>query len=182
MIAKAPFVITAGLGSGPRSPPGGDRQGGARQAGWARAVAYGPGMARIEITHDFALPVERVYAYLAEHEHLGPLFGAKVTRLRDGADSRNGVGSARRLKVGPLPEFTETVTKAVPDELIEYRITEGSPLRDHVGTMTFAPKGTGSTLTYVIAFGAVVPGLDKLIALGLERNVRKGLASVDARA
>ncbi len=139
-------------------------------------------MAHIEITQDFALPVERVYDYLAEHENLGPLFGAQVTRLRDGDDSRNGVGSARRLKVGPLPPFTETVTKAVPNELIEYRITQGSPLRGHVGTMTFAAKGTGSTLHYVIAFGAVVPLLDKVIAVGLERSVRKGLATVDAKA
>jgi hypothetical protein len=38
-------------------------------------------VARVDITHDFGLPAERVYAYLAEHEHLGPLFGAKITRL-----------------------------------------------------------------------------------------------------
>ncbi len=139
-------------------------------------------MAHIEITQDFALPVERVYAYLAEHENLGPLFGAAVTRVRDGATARNGEGSVRSLKLGPLPAFQETVTKAVTDEVIEYRITKGSPLRDHVGVMTFAPKGTGSTLRYVIDFGAVVPGLDKAIAFGLERSVRKGLATVDAKA
>ena len=139
-------------------------------------------MQRIEITQDFALPVERVYSYLAEHENLGPLLGAKITRVRDGHDSRNGVGSVRSLKLGPLPAFEETVTQAVPNELIEYRITKGSPLRRHRGEMRFAPAGSGSRLTYVIEFGAVVPGLDRVIAKGLERGIRTNLPAVDARA
>ncbi|MCW2613491.1 MAG: hypothetical protein JWN08_485 [Frankiales bacterium] len=139
-------------------------------------------MQRIEITHDFALPVERVYAFLSEHENLGPLFGARISRVRDGDSSRNGTGSVRSLKVGPLPAFEETVTRAVTDELVEYRITKGSPLKDHRGEMRFAPKGSGSTLTYVIEFGAAVPLVDVLVKAGLERNVRKGLRTVDARA
>lgn len=139
-------------------------------------------MQRIEITQTFTLPVERVYAFLSEHENLGPLFGAHITRVRDGASSRNGVGSVRSLKLGPLPAFEETVTQAVPNELIEYRITKGSPLRNHRGEMRFASAGTGSTVTYVIEFGAVVPGLDVIVKAGLERNVRKGLKTVDATA
>ena len=139
-------------------------------------------MQRIEISQDFALPVERVYAYLSEHEHLGPLFGARITRVRDGDTSRNGVGSVRSLRVGPLPAFEETVTQAVPNELVEYRITKGSPLERHRGEMRFAPKGSGSTLTYVIEFGAKVPLLARAVKVGLERNIRKGLKTVDLKA
>lgn len=139
-------------------------------------------MQRIEIDHDFTLPVERVYLYLAEHENLAPLFGAKVARVRDGDTSRNGVGSVRQLRVGVLPPFEETVTEAVPNERIDYRITKGSPLRHHRGSMVFSTTGTGSHLHYVIEFGAVVPGLDRLIKPGLERVVRKGLGTVDANA
>ena len=139
-------------------------------------------MQRIEIRQDFTLPVERVYAYLSEHENLGELFGATITRLSDGRDSRNGVGSVRSLKLPVLPAFEETVTKAVPNELVEYRITKGSPLRDHRGEMRFASAGSGSTLTYVIEFGAVVPGLDRLIAPGLRKSIVQGLKTVDAKA
>ena len=115
-------------------------------------------MQRIEIDHAFAKPVERVYAHLAEHENLGPLFGAKVTRVRDG-DS-----------------------EAIENELIRYRITKSSPLRGHHGELRFTPQGTGSHLRYVIEFGAVVPGLDRVIKLGLERSVRAALPRVDERA
>jgi uncharacterized protein YndB with AHSA1/START domain len=136
-------------------------------------------MQQIRISQDFALPVQRVYAYLAEHENLGPLFGARVTRLCDGATSRNGVGSVRRLKVGPMPAFEETVTEAVENERLGYRITKGSPLRDHRGLMEFRPTATGS---HLIEFGTAVPGLDRVIKLGLQRSIRRGLATLDATA
>jgi uncharacterized protein YndB with AHSA1/START domain len=138
---------------------------------------------RVHVEQDFERPVERVFAYLAEHEHLEPVFGARIVRLRDGDDGhRNGVGSVRRLKVGPLPAFDETVTEYVPDELIRYRITKGSPLRDHEGVMRFSPRGRGAHLAYTITFGAVVPGVDRLVKAMLDRNIARGLRRVDAAA
>lgn len=138
-------------------------------------------MQKITVEQDFTLPVERVFAFLAEHENLTALFPAKVTRIRDGVDgSRNGVGSARSLRIAILPPFVETTTKVVENELIEYRITKGSPLRDHLGRMAFSsrPDG-GSHLRYEIQFRAVVPLLDLVIAKGLERDVRKGVKKVE---
>jgi len=137
---------------------------------------------RIEIEHDFAVPVDRAFAYLSEHENLGPLFGAQVTRVRDGETSRNGVGSVRSLKVGPLPAFDETVTALVPNERIEYRITRGGPLRSHHAVMSLSPNGTGSHLRYVIEFGAVVPGLDRVVKAMLVRSITANLSAVDANA
>ena len=141
-----------------------------------------PHMQRIEIEHGFAVPVDRAFAYLSEHENLGPLFGARVTRVRDGETSRNGVGSVRSLKVGPLPAFDETVTVVVPNERIEYRITRGGPLRAHHGVMSLSPDGTGSHLHYVIEFGAVVPGLDRVVKAMLVRSITANLPAVDANA
>jgi hypothetical protein len=139
-------------------------------------------MQRIEIDHDFSLPVERLYAYLSEHENLGPLFGAKIARVRDGDSERNGTGSVRQLRVGILPPFEETVIDAVPNQKIDYRITKGSPLRNHRGSMIFTSTGSGSHLNYVIEFGAVVPGLDRVVKPVLEGNIRKGLQTVDSLA
>jgi len=141
-------------------------------------------MQRIVIGHDFTLPPERVFAYMSEHENLGDLFGAEVKRIRDGTDgSRNGVGSVRSLKVGPFPAFEETVTEVVPNELIRYRITMGSPLRDHEGSMRFTPNPDGGThLHYEISFRGAVPGLGAVIAPGLRRNIVKGLGRVDSAA
>ncbi|HET6832185.1 MAG TPA: SRPBCC family protein [Solirubrobacterales bacterium] len=140
-------------------------------------------MQRLIFDHDYALPPDRVFAYLSEHENLAGLLGAKITRLRDGNDGhRNGVGSARELRVGPTPPFEETVTEFVPDELIAYEITKGSPLKDHRGEMRFTREGDGTHLHYEIAFSSKLPGLDFIVAQGLKRNITKGLAQVETAA
>jgi hypothetical protein len=121
---------------------------------------------------------------LSEHEHLGPLFGARITRLRDGDTERNGTGSVRRLKIGPLPALEETIVEAVPDRLIRYRITKGgAPIRDHEGVMRFTETASGGThLHYTIQLGSSVPLADRVVKAGLTRNIRRGLAQVDAKA
>jgi uncharacterized protein YndB with AHSA1/START domain len=138
-------------------------------------------MQRIEIDQNFALPVERVFAYLSEHENLATIFGVKVARVRDGHDSRNGAGSVRQLRIGLLPPFEETVTSLVPNERIEYQISKGSPLKDHRGVMEFSAQGSGSHLHYVIEFNAA-PGLAQVVKFGLERSIRNGLTGVDSAA
>ncbi len=134
-------------------------------------------MQRVIIDHDFQAPVEQTFEFLSEHENLGVTLGAEITRLRDGTDgTRNGVGSVRQLKVGPLPPFEETVTEVVPNELIRYRITKGSPLRDHSGDMRFTANPDGTThLHWEISFRGAVPGVAFVVAKGLERNIPKGL-------
>lgn len=136
------------------------------------------------VDRDFSKPPERVFDYMAEHENLAELFGAKVTRLQDGRDGeRNGVGSVRKLNVGPGPAFEETVTEFERPRRIVYRITKGSPMRGHVGVMTFEPDGRGGTrLHYDIRLASPIPGLALIVRAALTRSVEKGLATVEREA
>lgn len=137
----------------------------------------------VHVERDFAKPPERIFAYLAEHENLADVFGAKVTRLRDGeAGERNGVGSCRRLQVGPLPPFEETVTEFVPGERIVYRITKGSPLRGHVGEMTFTAANGGTRFVYDIRLASPVPGLALIVHTVLTRSITRALPAVERDA
>lgn len=136
----------------------------------------------VHVEHRFEKPPERIFAYLAEHENLAEMFGAKVTRLRDGDTERNGVGSVRQLKTGPMPAFEETVTEFAPGERIVYRITQGSPLRGHVGVMTFAPAGGGTDFVYDIRIAAPVPGLAAIVTAALTRSITRALPSVESGA
>ncbi len=140
--------------------------------------------APLHVEYDFTKPPERVFAHLAEHENLEPLLGARITRLRDGTDGeRNGVGSSRRLKIGPLPPFVETVTEVVAGERIVYRITEGSPLKDHVGVMRFSPTVAGGThLDYDINLSSDIPLVARIVNASLKRSILKALPEVDRRA
>ena len=119
-----------------------------------------------------------IFAYLAEHENLAEVFGAKITRLRDGEDGeRNGVGSVRQLQIGPVPPFEETVTEFVPPERIVYRITKGSPLRGHVGVMTFDPDGRAARASSTTsASPRRSPGLALLVRASLTRSINASAA------
>ena len=134
----------------------------------------------VHVTHDFSAPVERVFAYLAEHENLAPLFGVRVERVRDGETARNGVGSCRRLSFHGLLPFEETVTELVPNERIVYRITRGSPMRGHEGVMAFASLRNGGTrLDYRIQLGSPVPGLALIVSRVLAGRIAGGLRKLD---
>ena len=137
----------------------------------------------VHVEHHFEKPPAAIFAYLAEHENLADVFGAKITRLSDGQDGeRNGVGSVRRLQIGPLPPFEETVTEFVRPERIVYKITKGSPLRGHVGVMTFAPEGAGTRFVYDIRLASPVPGLALIVRTALTRSITESLAAVDRGA
>ena len=132
-------------------------------------------MATVHETYDFDAPVERVYAWFSEHSNLKTLFGIDVERIKEGETDPNGVGSVRKLSLKGIMPFEETVTEAIPNERIEYRVTKGTPLRDHLGVMVFSSTGDGrSHVDYTITFDAAVPGLDKAVAAGLSRSIRRG--------
>jgi uncharacterized protein YndB with AHSA1/START domain len=135
----------------------------------------------VHIEHRFSKSPERIFAHLAEHENLAEVFGAKVTRLRDGdGGERNGVGSVRQLRIGPLPPFEETVTEFVAGERIVYRITKGSPLRGHVGVMSFASdSGDGTAFVYDIRLASPIPGLALLVRAALTRSITQALGKVE---
>ncbi len=140
---------------------------------------------RVHLVREFKTPVERVFNFLAEHENLGKLFGAKICRVCDGSDgTRNGVGSARELAIGPLPKFIETTVVCVPNNRIEYSITSGvTPLTDHRGVMVFTELPDGGTrLEYDIAFNAKIPGVAALVGKALTRSIAAGLEKIDRLA
>jgi uncharacterized protein YndB with AHSA1/START domain len=137
----------------------------------------------VHVEHDFSKPPERIFAHLAEHENLAAVFGMKVTRLSDGEDGeRNGVGSRRQLRTGPLPPFEETVTEFDPPERIVYRITKGGPLRGHIGTMTFVPKDGGTRFMYDIRIASPIPGLAPIVRAMLTRSIVSSLPAVERAA
>lgn len=66
---------------------------------------------RIEIAEEFDAPVHQVFRFFSEHENLKSIFSpAKIRRISDGEPARNGVGSAREMRVPGAPPFVETVT------------------------------------------------------------------------
>ncbi|MGQ0696622.1 MAG: SRPBCC family protein [Panacagrimonas sp.] len=131
----------------------------------------------IEVRRIVPLPVEKTFALLADHNRLGTVLGLPVKRTRDGKGDVNGVGSVRTLGIWPL-DFDETVTVFEPGTRIDYRITRGSPLRKHLGSVRFEPSGSGTQVTWNIEYEMGVPVLGTAIKHGLGFGISRGLGKL----
>lgn len=133
---------------------------------------------KIVVSHLFTQPVDEVYALLSDHNKLSKLFLIPVRRIVDGEDGANGVGSVRRLGLGPVG-VEETVTAAEPNQFIEYRITRnGGPIQNHRGRVDFIEQDGGTAVQWTIEFEAATTMIGTGIRAVLENGVRQGLKRV----
>ena len=131
----------------------------------------------IQMNVAFNAPVETVFAELSDHEKMGKVLGAKVKRIKEGKNSTNGVGSIRRLIPVPLADFEETVTGFEPNKLIEYTVTKGSPIKNHLGRMVFSEANGKTHLHYTIQFDMKlgIPFTGLILKTVLEKVITSGL-------
>lgn len=133
----------------------------------------------IEIDETFDVPRDRVFALFADHNRIGKLLGAPVKRIRDSDQADpNGVGSVRKIGFGPIG-LKETVITFEPGLLIEYTISSMSPVRNHLGRISFEDAAEGRTrIQYTISFEDIVPYTGKLVSSALDQGIRKGIRRV----
>jgi hypothetical protein len=129
----------------------------------------------ITIHEKFNAPIAQVFGILSNHEKFGEICGINMTRIQDGEDGLNGKGSIRTIKIGPLPAFEETITDFIQNEFIEYKITKGSPIKNHVGTLKFSEKNNQTELDYVIKLESKIPFTSSIIKSALQSGISKGL-------
>lgn len=135
----------------------------------------------IQMNVAFNAPVATVFAELSDHEKMGAVLGANIKRVKDGKDSINGVGSVRRISLAPLPLpltcIEETVTGFEPGKLIEYTVSKGGPLKNHLGRLVFSESNGKTHLHYTIQFDMKVgiPFTGFLLKTVLEKVVSSGL-------
>jgi hypothetical protein len=107
---------------------------------------------------------------------LAKMMGQKITRIVDSTDAGNvnGVGSVRAFKMPTLVE--ETIVKSEKGKRIEYKITKGTPLNHHYGTILFADLGDGrSSVDYTIEMGSKIPFVAAIIKVALQNGIGGGL-------
>ena len=96
---------------------------------------------KIVIRETFPVPVEKVFQTMLDHNKMSEWLGKgiQIQRVKDSVDSYrpNGVGSVRRFRpLGlSLGAFEETVISISENKKITYKITKGSPIREHEGNI-----------------------------------------------
>ena len=137
-----------------------------------------------EIRQSFNAPVETIFNILTDHESFGKVIATKIQRVVDSPDeNKNGVGSVRRISSFPVPAFEETVITFEPNQLMEYVVSKGSPIKNHKGRMEFSEEGGKTQLCYYIDFEPkiLLTLLGSVLKKAIEDPIRKSLEKLAKR-
>jgi hypothetical protein len=135
-------------------------------------------MQHIKIIQTFNKSVEKVFTDLSEHDTFGRIIGVNIQRIKDSKDTnKNGLGSIRLIKSFPAPSFEETIVAFEPNKFIAYEVSNGSPIKNHLGELHFSGEGERSKLVYTIHFEPKInfPMWGGLLKSLIEKPIRKGL-------
>ena len=114
---------------------------------------------RIHFLQDFDTSLNTVFSFFSDHNRLKEIYPAFIKRIIDSPNPTNcnDVGSSRLIISLPFI-FQETIIKYDAPNYLEYKITLGSPLKNHIGKMNFiALSPTKTRLDYVIEFEPYIP-------------------------
>ncbi len=142
------------------------------------------GQQQIQIRQLFKAPVDTIFNILTDHEAFGQVINAKIKRVVDSqGKNKNGVGSVRRISTFPVPAFEETVVAFEPNQLMEYVISKGSPIKNHKGRMEFSDEQGQTRLVYTIVYDPKLPFLflGSILKKAIEKPIREGLQRLAER-
>ena len=139
-------------------------------------------MNAMQIKKEFNAPIETVFELLSKHATYNIAFAPiQVVRVKDSTDPErpDGVGSVRRLGLGPIKPLQEEITLLTPNQRIEYKIINNPLVKHHLGIIEFQPVDENKTLvTYTIEFQARAPFVSKLVLAQLNSAIKLGFSKL----
>ena len=139
-------------------------------------------MHAIQIKKEFNAPVAQVFELLSKHATYNIAFAPmQVVRIKDSTDPErpDGVGSVRRMGIGPIKPLQEQITVLEPNQRIEYKIIKNPLIKHHLGTLEFQQVADNKTLvTYRIELHVRVPFVSKIILAQLKTAIKIGLSKL----
>lgn len=142
------------------------------------------GKQQITISQSFNAPVDTIFNILTDHQSFGEVINSKIRRVVDSqSGNKNGVGSVRRISAFPVPAFEETVLAFEPNRLMEYKVSKGSPVKNHRGRMEFSDEQGQTRLSYTIEYEPRLPFVfcGALLKNAIEKPIAGGLKRLAAR-
>ena len=139
-------------------------------------------MNSIQVKKKFEAPIQQVFDLLAKHATYNVAFAPiQVERIIDSNDPQrpDGLGSVRRMVIGPVKPLREKITLMQENQRIEYKIIQNPLIKHHLGIIEFEALTPDSTLvTYTIELQARVPFVNKLILAQLKSAIKLGFSKL----
>lgn len=135
-------------------------------------------MNSIQVKQEFNTSIDQIFELLSKHATYNQVFAPiQVIRIKDSADPQrpDGVGSVRKMGVGPIKPLQEQITLLEVNERIEYKIIKNPLIKHHLGIIEFKAIDANKTLvTYTIELQARAPFVSKLILAQLKHAITLG--------
>lgn len=135
-------------------------------------------MNSITIKQEFNTSIDSIFELLSKHATYNQVFAPiQVVRIKDAADPQrpDGVGSVRKMGVGPVKPIQEQITVVEVNQRIEYKIIKNPLIMHHLGIIEFKAIDANKTLvTYTIELQARAPFVSKLILAQLKLAITLG--------
>lgn len=135
-------------------------------------------MNSITINQEFNSSIESIFELLSKHATYNQIFAPiQVVRIKDSSDPQrpDGVGSVRKMGVGPIKPIQEQITVLEVNQRIEYKIIKNPLIKHHLGVIEFKSIASNKTLvTYTIELQARAPFVSKLILAQLKLAITLG--------
>jgi len=131
---------------------------------------------QIELTHDFTVPPERVFAVLDDHANMGRWLGVPISVVKqvDG-----GVGTVRRIQAGFFHVDEEIIERDAPRHLA-YRIIGAPPaLLKHRGDVSVERRGDKTRLRWTVEVHSPVPLFAQTFLSVVRVGIKRGLQKLD---
>ena len=135
-------------------------------------------MNSITITQEFNTSLESIFELLSKHATYNQVFAPiQVVRINDSADPQrpDGVGSVRKMGLGPVKPIQEEITVVEVNQRIEYKIIKNPLIKHHLGIIQFKALSADKTqVIYTIELQARAPFVSKLILAQLKLAITLG--------
>ncbi len=114
-------------------------------------------MAEFTLTRRIAARPEVVFDAITDHRRYSDYTRIRRAELeREGDFEPNGVGAIRALHLLG-PPMRERVIAFERPRRFSYELLSGLPVRDHVGTVTLEPDGSGTAMSYRVVTTPTLP-------------------------
>lgn len=135
----------------------------------------------IAMTQQINAPLDLVFPMFCRHRIfntiLWPLTSVVVKTAEDPNNS-DGIGSIRKMGIGPFKFIQEEITKMIPNQMIEYQMLRNCMFSFHLGRLEFEEKEGITYVSYTIWLQSKIPLLATLVLAQLKWSATRGLKQV----
>ncbi|ENW81727.1 hypothetical protein F909_01411 [Acinetobacter sp. ANC 3929] len=121
----------------------------------------------------FNAPIDFIFLLFSKHRTfntvLWPLQSVVIKTSND-AHNTDGIGSIRKMGIGPLKPIQEEITQSMSNQLIEYKMLKNSLFSYHLGRLEFEQVGECTNLTYSIWLDSKIPFVTNIALIQLKSS------------